>query len=154
MSKWDKIAVGRYEGPSPRERPPHGVRSRGPGPCNGSGTETEEPIERRERMSLEIQASKIRDAMTEIDMEVEGTLHVAYSGRYMYGATCLGIVGGADTLMKFVADVIPRIDPGWEPDSDAFAHASEEWYELRWDNMAMDMIYYWPGVHVVEDDES
>jgi hypothetical protein len=107
-------------------------------------------------MALKIKASKIRDEMVEADIDIDA-LRTTYSGRYMYGANCLGIVGGPETLMKFVTDVIPRVDPGWQPDSDAFMHASQEWYELRWDNMAMDLIFYWPGIEIdddLEDDES
>jgi|SRR5262245_2057464 len=104
-------------------------------------------------MGLQLKASVIKDAMyeAEIDMDDRDVLRPSYSGRYMYGATCLGIVGGPDTLMRFVSDVIPRIDPGFSADSDVVPRASDEWYELRWDNMAMDMIFYWPGVQVEDD---
>ncbi len=108
-------------------------------------------------MALQLKASVIQDAMYEAGIDVEDreeVLRVSYSGRYMYGATCLGIVGGPDVLMHFVSDVIPRIDPGFDHDSDAFAHASPEWYELRWDNMGMDLIFYWPGIQVEDDREA
>lgn len=86
-------------------------------------------------------------------------VHINYSGRYMYGDTCIGIVGNGADLMKFALRVIPKIDPNFEFESELHMNADEPeitikhsdvWLDMNQDNMGMDMIFYWMGV-VTED---
>ena len=59
-----------------------------------------------------------------------------YSGRAMYGSTCLGIVvDSLDELLAFIA---------------SFASFGDDWDSLtsgvRQDSMGLSTIYYWPNV--------
>lgn len=80
-----------------------------------------------------------------------------YSGRGMFGAECIGVVGKGPDLMKFVLRVIPLIDPNYDFESTLHMNAedpdvsiafSEEWLRMNQDNMGMDMIYYWPEIQI------
>jgi len=71
--------------------------------------------------------------------------YAGYSGRFMYGKTCIGIVGDARDMMTFTLDVIKVVDPDFEENQDA-------WRDMRQDNMGLDMIYYWPQIEVEEDE--
>jgi len=88
-----------------------------------------------------------------------------YSGRGMYGAECIGIVGKGDALMKFVLRILPQIDPNYDFEStlhtsdevhvvaraekpDISVAFSEEWLRMNQDNMGMDLIYYWPEIQI------
>ena len=76
-----------------------------------------------------------------------------YSGRYMYGRSCLGVVGRAGDLIRFVLEIVPAIDPNKiaaAGDSDVVY--SEEWFEVLSDSMGMDTIFYWPEVEVITDE--
>lgn len=70
-----------------------------------------------------------------------------YSGRFMYGATCFGFVGNSSDYTRFVMRLPSQI---------GFEDAEELVDSLRTDNMALDMIYYFPGWtldNVPEDDD-
>lgn len=76
-----------------------------------------------------------------------------YSGRGMYGNTCFGIVGRAQDLVRFLLHVVPAIDPGFVVNTDGDdkvidTEYSDEWEQIAQDNMAMDMIFYWPNVQM------
>lgn len=68
-----------------------------------------------------------------------------YSGRGMYGRSCIGIVGSAKDLMILCVALFQR-----EGDvSDAVAEVGlDPWLDIHWDSMGMDMIYYWPDISV------
>jgi hypothetical protein len=51
-----------------------------------------------------------------------------YSGRYMYGATCLGVVGPMADLDELLSEVKGSAKG------------------LKKDNMGLDYIYYWPEI--------
>lgn len=75
------------------------------------------------------------DVLQAADFESEA-IYTNYSGRYMYGATCFGFVGGVQDYTRFVGTLLHLIDADeWQTLVDA----------LTTDNMGLDMIYYFPG---------
>lgn len=80
-----------------------------------------------------------------------------YSGRGMYGAECIGIVGKGPELMRFVLRIIPQIDPNYDFESTLHMNAekpdvsiafSDEWVRMNQDNMGSELIYYWPEIQI------
>lgn len=75
-----------------------------------------------------------------------------YSGKFMYGAECFGIVARswfpiAEILREYAAN-LPLLDDG-VTDADPMLKFSIEVLnttEPEQDNMALNMIYYWPGI--------
>lgn len=77
-----------------------------------------------------------------------------YSGRGMYGARCVGIVGSPRDLNTVLKEVIKILaydmtelmiaDPDATPI--AFEKAIDELFKYRTDHMGMDMIFYWPNL--------
>jgi hypothetical protein len=64
-----------------------------------------------------------------VEKKSEVTLHRHYSGRFMFGECCVGIVGNRDDCTT-VAETIKR----------------KTGKQYRSDNMGLDMIYYFPGI--------
>lgn len=70
-------------------------------------------------------------------MEEHGEVDRNYSGRGMYGETCLGVVISDSSIFDLMFDVYD--ETGYrlpDPHTDA---------------MGMDTIYYWPGLKVEEE---
>lgn len=71
-----------------------------------------------------------------VDFEREA-VYTNYSGRFMYGATCFGIVGDTAQFARFMVVL------------GALTHNDDTVMDLldvlREDNMGMDRIYYFPG---------
>lgn len=103
---------------------------------------------------MEINKRALEFALEEYEDQHDEPLSVRtdYSGRYMHGRNCLGVVGRAGDLLRFVLEIVPAIDPiavSMKPDMSAIY--SEEWFEVSTDSMGMKMIYYWPSIEVVAD---
>lgn len=86
------------------------------------------------------------------DIDVEEEVRTDYSGRSMYGKTCLGYTGGS--LVEFVAAValiLIEDDPHAESD-DAWTLLEKiaEIGDGREDSMGRGRITYWPGITVAE----
>lgn len=79
---------------------------------------------------------------------LEVDVRTDYSGRGMYGRTCFGFVGGPRDLVKFLLELSDLLDEFDEVDGDL-----EAWYDMSQDNMGYDTIYYWPLIHVVDEDD-
>lgn len=76
----------------------------------------------------------------------------SYSGRGMYGATCLGVELSAGEFGELIGNVIEQLD---SEDPDEVRSVADGFRALCYDNMGRDMIYYFPGVpHTDEDEES
>ena len=75
------------------------------------------------------------DILEAADYEAD-SIYTDYSGRFMYGATCFGFVGNQADYTRFIMRLPSQI--GFE-DAEALVDS------LRTDNMALDMIYYFPG---------
>lgn len=101
-------------------------------------------------MTATIPRSIITDALYDAGL-TDDNLHDGYSGRFMYGAKCFGIVGSATDYTKFMialATALARDDDadlmfGWDMNDLADA--------VRTDDMARDTIFYFPGYTIAED---
>lgn len=69
-----------------------------------------------------------------------------YSGRYMYGSKCFGIVGNLLDYTGFLLELASEGDDGWDLANDLSQRVNT-------DNMAMETIYYFPGVKVLDEPE-
>jgi len=65
-------------------------------------------------------------------------LRTGYSGRCMYGKTCIGVVGYLSDLIAFILEI-------QDSDSDL---ARDELAQVSSDSMGMSEIYYWPRLAV------
>lgn len=90
-----------------------------------------------------IDYSVLEDAAYDAGLEPEEAIRTSYSGRFMYGSKCLGLVHGTiGELLTFVISLADRVN---QDSSDDDLH----WLDgARQDNMGMDMITYWPNVTV------
>jgi len=78
------------------------------------------------------------DLLIDTAFEAGCTVRTDYSGRYMYGETCVGVVGTPGALAAFVALITRRLDDQ-ELDTDWLGR-------MRQDHMGLSDIWYWPGV--------
>lgn len=88
----------------------------------------------------------------DLAMEVDCELRTSYSGRGMYGKTCLGFVtnnvpGLAFHLGMLLAEWQPRSDEWGEVDTEQLIIAFTG--NAHTDSMGLDTIVYWPSVVVV-----
>lgn len=87
-----------------------------------------------------------------IDPDDTGTVRRTYSGRYMYGAECLGIVGrGPNVYTRFVMALQMHVVENRVDDLKELAEIVDR---VRWDDMGTGMIHYWPEIQVVGDGSS
>ena len=90
------------------------------------------------------------------DIDVEEEVRTHYSGRGMYGKTCLGYTGG--NLVEFVAAlaliILEYAETGTPPD-DAWSLFEQITTigEGETDSMGIGRIHYWPGIQVAEGDD-
>lgn len=114
---------------------------------------------------MKISATLFRDVCDDYDI----SSRTDYSGRGMYGRNCVGIVGDAGDLVRFLREVAPEVEAESltaeegravqaKIDDDETGHTyalmiSDEWYAMSVDNMGRDMIYYWPGIQAVEPED-
>lgn len=107
-------------------------------------------------MTLEISQRKLELALEEYEDAHDELLSVRtkYSGRYMYGRNCLGVVGQVGDLLRFVLEIVPALkseyDGNYGDQPSVTYH--DEWFDVRSDNMGMDTIFYWPEIEVVKDE--
>lgn len=73
------------------------------------------------------------------DLDPGDRIRPGYSGRGMYGAQCLGLVGSPSTLVAFIVSATERF--GADATRDMFS-------ALSTDSMGTDHIYYWRNVTV------
>lgn len=74
-----------------------------------------------------------------------------YSGRGMYGQTCVGLVGGFEDCMKVISSVICEMHEesirDFEDEVETsvdFSEAVETLLDFRQDSMGLQVIVYWP----------
>jgi hypothetical protein len=80
----------------------------------------------------------------------------SYSGRAMFGRRCLGVTMSALTLGKLISELMEQClmsDPDGGDEYDDMHKAAQAVKGIRWDNMGMDMIYYWPDVPFTDDED-
>lgn len=78
------------------------------------------------------------------EMENNGHGVRSYSGRAMYGASCIGIEG--ESVLKVIVDIM--ILAAHDTETPEQLELFGEWVKenARWDNMGLDMIVYFPSV--------
>jgi len=79
-----------------------------------------------------------------------------YSGRGMYGKRCVGITGGRIEVQKILADVMHQIMDAVVDSQDAQVREEardviDVLMDYRSDNMAHDIIIYWPNVEDIDE---
>ncbi len=105
---------------------------------------------------MDISKRALTLALEEYEDTHDETLEVAtnYSGRGMFGKECLGVKGDASDLLRFVLEVVPAIDPiSVSMETDMKVMYSEEWCtDVRFDTLHPHLIFYWPHIHVKDDE--
>ena len=87
----------------------------------------------------------------EIEDEDSGSIYPDYSGRAMYGSTCLGLVG--HDILPLIIDLILHLQMAHEDDDDS-CDLTEILQELRdghTDGMGLDVIVYFPNITVSDE---
>jgi hypothetical protein len=74
-------------------------------------------------------AGRITEKAAELGLEVR----MDYSGRYMFGKTCLGVVGGRFALAELMCSVFGSLRG------------------LCRDSMGKDDVFYWPLIHTEKE---
>lgn len=89
---------------------------------------------------MEIDKGLMQDLCDDAEIDVRWD----YSGRFMYGKICFGIVGNSRDLTRFLLEVLPCY---YEQKSDTGDNTvPAKWHENVRDSMGLDMIFYWPGI--------
>src|SRR5512135_776569 len=72
----------------------------------------------------------------------------SYSGRGMYGRTCLSVeISRHESLGDMLADIIENTD------EDNQREIADGFRDMCWDNMGLDMVYYFANVSYVGDED-
>lgn len=87
-----------------------------------------------------VSRSILEDALRVADLD-EDAIRDDYSGRFMYGDTCLGIVCDNDSQFALICAALGATADDWD-----FVG------RVRSDSMGLGVIYYFPGVGISEDD--
>jgi hypothetical protein len=86
-------------------------------------------------------AAKVKEFAEEGGLDFRGS----YSGRCMYGKTCVGVVAGdLSSFLSFFAFLVRCLDD----DNDI-----EKIANVRQDSMGRQTIYYWPSIESEEFEE-
>jgi hypothetical protein len=75
----------------------------------------------------------------------------SYSGRGMYGKSCLGIDVDRGGLGPMIAKIMSALAGYSEADRDTVCEAFRT--EMAQDNMGLGMIYYFPSIPYTKDEE-
>lgn len=94
---------------------------------------------------VEIPWETIEEAALDAGLEPESDIYRAYSGRFMYGRSCLGVVGTINQYTEFLL-AMERSDCG-----DEYTNKMAE--NVTTDNMGRQTIFYFPGITVLEDED-
>ena len=103
-------------------------------------------------MSYTLTTDQIREIENRMDLDVDTEVRFDYSGRGMFGRTCLGYTGGAAT--EFIALVALSICEA-ENDDDAWSLIEKlsDIGEAETDSMGTGRIVYWRSITIEESDE-
>lgn len=79
-------------------------------------------------------------------------LRQAYSGRGMYGRSCVAVTGNLTGLVRFVLALAEESANALPGEGERLAAFLDELRESRTlaDSMGHDTVYYWPGVELEE----
>lgn len=99
-------------------------------------------------MELTISRYQLEEVADRLDLEMGSDVRPDYSGRGMYGKTCVGVVtdsmGG---FVRFLLEVASEIGLGSNDEIGDLADRTSR------DSMGLSTIYYWRGLTVEEDDD-
>ena len=96
-------------------------------------------------------AQLIKDAVDNFGDEETLSFRNNYSGRFMFGRECVGIVGSESDCMEIIREVIKDAHAqGMEFDFDSLVDTILDYGR---DNMGRDMIFYWPNVQSLPETE-
>lgn len=101
-------------------------------------------------MTYQISAEDLEYAAYESDDFDPDNLRYDYSGRAMYGRTCLAIVGEFRDLGAFMATVITQL----YKDHEDLEIPTRAWGDLRQDSMGLQSVFYWPQINVIKTDDT
>lgn len=100
-------------------------------------------------MQITLPLSLLEEAAAQADLENDD-IRTDYSGRAMYDAECVGVVGNVNCGTAFVVELLELAkDWGGEGGLDGLDYDELKDVLLRGmrsDNMGMSMIYYWPDL--------
>lgn len=74
-----------------------------------------------------------------------------YSGRGMYGRSCVGITGSKEDCQALIAEVIK--EARYREDSLDFGELVDAVLDYSQDSMGLDVIIYWPHIKPIEERE-
>ncbi len=92
---------------------------------------------------MEISKADVLEALFQADLD-ERDVSWAYSGRFMYGKTCFGVTASLADFLKFMVYLAAEIG---EEEASLLAD------KVSSDSLGRSLIYYFPGVNVVDYDE-
>jgi hypothetical protein len=78
-------------------------------------------------------------------LEDQFTLMPDYSGRGMYGRTCIALVGNTGDLLRFAAE-LAQIGDDTDTDTDAADMLQIMADTVRTDSLGYDTVFYFPGI--------
>ena len=86
-------------------------------------------------------SNELKEIITRISEDCDITIHEDYSGRFMYGSTCLGLSfeGSAGSLF---AAFIRELE---NAESSTVEEVAEMFEAMRSDNLGLGTIFYFPG---------
>lgn len=79
-------------------------------------------------------------------------LRTTYSGRGMYGRTCLAVVGSPTTLVRFAFALAEEVATGLPDEAERLGALVDavQTSHMSHDQLGLDTVYYWPGVELEE----
>ena len=102
--------------------------------------------------------TKIQQVLQECANYRDGDVHFrnSYSGRMMYGKSCVGITGSFDNCMAVIADTISALAAELFDSDDHEFHKFDDYVStlmrFRMDSMGLDSIVYWPDLEPLPDE--
>jgi hypothetical protein len=91
-------------------------------------------------------ANWLEELVDDLDLDPDQALRWSYSGRAMYGETCLGLVCDTSELVRFTLALGEAYDPDWELNDQLVELVDMMRRGTRYDSMGHSTIYYWPRV--------
>lgn len=113
-------------------------------------------------MQKTISRQVLTEAIENLGLDPEDAIHAKYSGRGMYGAECFGVVGSgaellalgtelASLLAEKAADEAVTPSEMLEAIQEDLGGYTQMLQAARMDNMANDIIVYFPGWTLADD---
>lgn len=92
---------------------------------------------------MTVSSDEIEEALYEAGYTPDETIRLRYSGRYMYGKTCLALVGDVGMLLGFAVAYAQR--------SILFPKNCDWLFGVLQDRMGESYVWYWPNVQVEDE---